>query len=124
MNTTGAKALTNSVLVVLNAPHRILEFSGVTAATPNEPEVEEALGVEIGQDWNSLCSAGAEIVSRMNLQSLIITRGRDGMVAFSGKHNPLNIPVFGSDQVTDVTVAGDPVIATFTTALASGAPAE
>jgi D-glycero-beta-D-manno-heptose-7-phosphate kinase len=113
-----------SVPVVLDSRHRMLEFSGVTAATPNEAEVEEALGVEIGQNWSGLCSAGAEIISRMKLGSLIITRGRDGMVAFSGKHKPLNIPVFGSDQVTDVTGAGDTVIATFTAALAAGANAE
>jgi len=60
----------------------------------------------------------------MKLQSLIITRGRDGMVAFSGKHKPVDIPIFGSDQVADVTGAGDTVIATFTAALAAGATAE
>jgi len=119
-----AKGPTSSIPVILDSRHRMLEFSGITAATPNEPEVEEALALHIGQDWNSLCSAGAEIISRMKLQSLIITRGRDGMVAFSGKHKPLNIPVFGSDQVTDVTGAGDTVIATFTAALAAGATAE
>jgi D-glycero-beta-D-manno-heptose-7-phosphate kinase len=121
---TRAGRQANPVSVVLDSCHRMLEFSGVTAATPNEPEVEEALGVEIGQDWDRLCSAGAEIISRMKLQSLVITRGRDGMVAFSDKHKPLNIPVFGSDQVTDVTGAGDTVIATFTAALAAGATAE
>jgi rfaE bifunctional protein kinase chain/domain len=124
LNAARAKAQTNSTPVVLDSRHRMLEFAGVTAATPNEPEVEEALGIHIGQDWDSLCSAGAELISRMKLQSLVITRGRDGMVAFSGKHKPLNIPVFGSDQVTDVTGAGDTVIATFTAALAAGATAE
>jgi D-glycero-beta-D-manno-heptose-7-phosphate kinase len=119
-----AKGQTESIPVVLDSRHRMLEFSGVTAATPNEAEVEEALDVEIGQNWGTLCSAGAEIVSRMKLKSLVITRGRDGMVAFSGKHKPLNIPVFGSDQVTDVTGAGDTVIATFTAALAAGATTE
>jgi len=49
---------------------------------------------------------------------------RDGMVAFSGKHKPVDIPISGSDQVTDVTGAGDSVIATFTAALAAGASAE
>jgi rfaE bifunctional protein kinase chain/domain len=113
-----------SVPVVLDSRHRMLEFSGVTAATPNEAEVEEALGVRIGSDWETLCAAGDAIISRMKLKSLVITRGRDGMVAFSGKHKPLNIPVFGGDQVTDVTGAGDTVIATFTAALAAGATAE
>jgi rfaE bifunctional protein kinase chain/domain len=113
-----------SVPVVLDSRHRMLEFSGITAATPNEPEVEEALGITIGQDWDKLCAAGDEIVNRMKLDSLVITRGRDGMVAFPGKHKAADIPIFGSDQVTDVTGAGDTVIAAFTAALAAGASAE
>jgi rfaE bifunctional protein kinase chain/domain len=124
LNAARGKMRGSGVPVVLDSRHRMLEFSGITAATPNEPEVEEALRIRIGQDWNALCSAGAEILSRMNLASLVITRGRDGMAVFSEKHKPLDIPIFGSDQVTDVTGAGDTVIATFTAALATGASAE
>ncbi|PYX02463.1 MAG: hypothetical protein DMG86_07045, partial [Acidobacteria bacterium] len=71
--------------VVLDSRYRLLQYSGATAATPNEPEVEEAMGIRIGQDWAQLSFAGQQIMSRMKLQSLIITRGRDGMAAFSGK---------------------------------------
>ena len=60
----------------------------------------------------------------MKLQSLLITRGRDGMVAFNHRHKPVDIPIFGSDQVADVTGAGDTVIAAFTAALATGATTE
>ena len=116
--------LRQNIPIVLDSRHRMLEFSGITAATPNEPEVEELLGTRIGQDWNKLCAAGNEIISRMKLDSLVITRGRDGMVAFSEKHKPVDIPIYGSDQVTDVTGAGDTVIATFTAALAAGASTE
>lgn len=118
------KTRSDSIPIVLDSRHRMLEFSGITAATPNEPEVEEALGIKIGQDWNALCSAGAELLSQMKMKSLVITRGRDGMVAFPGKHKPVDIPIFGTDQVTDVTGAGDTVIATFTAALAAGATTE
>jgi rfaE bifunctional protein kinase chain/domain len=114
----------NGVPVVLDSRHRLLEYSGVSAATPNEPEVEEALGVRIGQDWSQLCWAGKQVISRMKLGSLVITRGRDGMVAFHGRREPINIPIFGSDQVADVTGAGDTVIATFAAALAAGASTE
>ena len=114
----------DSLPIVLDSRHRALEFSGVTAATPNEAEVEEALGIKIGQDWKALCSAGTDLMSRMKLNSLVITRGRDGMVAFSGKHKPVDIPIFGSDEVADVTGAGDTVIATYTAALATGASPE
>ena len=110
--------------VVLDSRYRLLQYSGATAATPNEPEVEEAMGIHVGQDWAQLSFAGQQIMSRMKLQSLIITRGRDGMAAFSGKHKPVDIPISGSDQVTDVTGAGDTVIATFTAALAAGANTE
>jgi bifunctional ADP-heptose synthase (sugar kinase/adenylyltransferase) len=80
--------------------------------------------MEIGQSWSLLCKAGEQIVARMRLQSLIITRGRHGMVAFTKKQAPVDIPIFGSDEVADVTGAGDTVIATFTAALAAGATSE
>jgi len=110
--------------VVLDSRYRLLQFSGVTAATPNEAEVEEGLGVRIGHDWNKVIAAGEQLMTRMKLQSLLITRGRDGMVAFDHQHKPVDIPIFGSDQVTDVTGAGDTVIATFTAALAASATTE
>jgi rfaE bifunctional protein kinase chain/domain len=110
--------------VILDSRYRMLQYSGVIAATPNEPEVEAALGVRIGNNWALVCAAGQQIMSQMKLQSLVITRGRDGMAAFAGKHKPLDIPIFGSDQVADVTGAGDTVIATFAAAFAAGASTE
>jgi bifunctional ADP-heptose synthase (sugar kinase/adenylyltransferase) len=86
--------------------------------------VEACLGVTIGQDWSKLLSSADMLMSRLKLQSLVITRGRDGMVAFNRKHKPVDIPIFGSDEVTDVTGAGDTVIATFTAAVAAGATTE
>ncbi len=69
--------------VTLDSRYRMLEYEGVTAATPNEPEVEEALGIKIGHDDARSCSdAGARVMKEMGLESLVITRGRDGMVAF------------------------------------------
>jgi D-glycero-beta-D-manno-heptose-7-phosphate kinase len=118
------KAPRAAIPVVLDSRHRMLQFSGITAATPNEAEVEEALGLTIGNDWQKLCAAGNEILSRMQLKSLVITRGRDGMAVFAGQHKPVDIPIFGSDQIADVTGAGDTVIATFTAALAAGATPE
>lgn len=112
------------VPVTLDSRHRMLEFSGITAATPNEPEVEEILRTRIGNDWDRLVAAGEQLIGKMNLESLLITRGKDGMVAFPRRHKPLDLPIYGSDQVADVTGAGDTVIATFTAALAAGAGTE
>jgi D-glycero-beta-D-manno-heptose-7-phosphate kinase len=119
-----AKGGLRGIPVTLDSRFRMLEYSGVTAATPNEPEVEAALGVRVGQDWEKLVSAAEQLRERMKLESLVITRGRDGMAAFTDRHKPVDIPIFGSDEVADVTGAGDTVIATFTAALAAGATTE
>lgn len=124
LNAVRSKGRLNNIPVTLDSRFRMLEYSGVTAATPNEPEVEACLGVTIGQDWSKLLSSADVLMSRLKLQSLVITRGRDGMVAFNRKHKPVDIPIFGSDEVADVTGAGDTVIATFTAALAAGATTE
>jgi rfaE bifunctional protein kinase chain/domain len=113
-----------NIPISLDSRYRMLQYRGVTAATPNEPEVEEALGLKIGTDLEKLFAAGRTVIERMKLQSLVITRGRDGMVAFERRHKPVAIPIFGTDQVTDVTGAGDTVIASFTAALAAGADTE
>jgi rfaE bifunctional protein kinase chain/domain len=124
LNAIRERGRLDGVPVVLDSRYRMLQYSGVVAATPNEPEVEAALDVRIGNDWSRLCSAGEQVMSRMKLQSLVITRGRDGMAVFAGKHKPVDIPIIGSDQVTDVTGAGDTVIATFAAAIAAGANPE
>ena len=103
----------------------MLEYSGLTAATPNEPEVEAALKISIGSDSQRLFSAGRELIKRMKLDSLVITRGSDGMVAFDGaRRSQSKFRFYGPKEVTDVTGAGDTVIATFTAALAAGADTE
>ncbi len=109
--------------ITLDSRYRMMEYEGVTAATPNEPEVEEALRIKIGEDDGKLLDAGGKLMAEMGLESLVITLGRDGMVAFERDAKPVRIAVFGSDQVVDVTGAGDTVIAAFTAALAAGADA-
>ena len=116
--------VTSDLPLIVDSRYRMLAYIGMTGATPNEPEVEEALGVKIGHDREKLHWAAEELMRRMKLKSLVITRGRDGMLAVERKHKPVEIPIYGSDQVTDVTGAGDTVIATFTAAIGAGASTE
>jgi bifunctional ADP-heptose synthase (sugar kinase/adenylyltransferase) len=57
----------------------------------------------------------------MKLQSLLVTRGRDGMALFESGDRVTQISIHGSDQAVDVTGAGDTVLAAYTLALACGA---
>jgi rfaE bifunctional protein kinase chain/domain len=97
----------------------------MTAVTPNEPEVEAALGISIGHDRGHLEAAGRALIRRLRAKAVLVTRGSDGMALFEPGRPTMHIPIHGSAQVADVTGAGDTVIATFTLALAAGgSPAE
>jgi len=113
--------------LVLDSRYSLLSRPGATLATPNE---EEALAcrVESGRDVGGrepvdIFGLGNRIRKQAKLDNLLITRGNEGMVLFEGKRTPVSIPIFGADECTDVTGAGDTVVATASLALASGASA-
>jgi rfaE bifunctional protein kinase chain/domain len=93
----------------------------MTACTPNESEVEQVLGVRVGDDQQALERAGRLLLRRSAMEAVLITRGSRGMALFQPKRPTVHLPIFGSDEVTDVTGAGDTVIAAFGLALSAGA---
>lgn len=106
--------------LVVDSRFRMTDFHGVTSITPNISELEEALGLAIGNDPKLLHRAGQQVIRRQKLHSLLVTQGRYGMTLLQPRRAPVHIPVYGSDEVADVTGAGDTVIAVFTLALACG----
>jgi rfaE bifunctional protein kinase chain/domain len=107
--------------IVIDSRYALTKFRGVTASTPNESEVEQALGVRIGDDRRALEQAGREMLRRTRAAAVLVTRGSRGMALFEPSRPTVHIPIVGSDQIADVTGAGDTVIATFTLALTTGA---
>lgn len=113
-----------AIPVVVDTRYRLLDYRGLTACTPNESEVEQALGVHINDDLDVLERAGRMLLRRTGMQAVLITRGSRGMALFQPKRQTVHVPIFGSDEVADVTGAGDTVIATLTLSLAAGASFE
>lgn len=116
-------ALKREIPVTLDARYQLNSYSraGITAATPNEAELEAAHRTAIGSNLEELERAGRAALSEMKLDSLLVTRGRHGMALFAPGENTVHVPVHGSDQAVDVTGAGDTVLAAFTLALTCGA---
>jgi bifunctional ADP-heptose synthase (sugar kinase/adenylyltransferase) len=83
--------------------------------------VEQVLGIHIDDDAEALERAGRLLLRRTGMQAVLITRGSRGMALFQPKQPAIHLAIFGSDEVTDVTGAGDTVNATFGLALAAGA---
>jgi rfaE bifunctional protein kinase chain/domain len=119
-----AASRARAIPIVVDSRFRLLEFPGVTSLTPNITEVEAALGLSIANDARLLERAGRALVRRQRIDFLLVTQGRFGMTLLERGRRGLHIPIFGSDEVADVTGAGDTVIAVFTLALACGARPE
>lgn len=107
--------------LLVDSRHALGSFAGVDAATPNEEELEECAGEPLGESPEKLALAGDLLRSRIGCSTLLVTRGSRGMALFDGGPHPTLIPVHGTDQVADVTGAGDTVLAAFALALAAGA---
>jgi rfaE bifunctional protein kinase chain/domain len=106
--------------VLIDSRYALTRYSRLTACTPNESEVEHALGVVIDDQPRVLERAGRALLEKTKMEAVLITRGSRGMALFQSARPTIHIPIYGSDQIADVTGAGDTVMATMTLALAAG----
>lgn len=115
----------SKLILTLDSRYALGDFRsvGVTAATPNEAELEALYHARIGSDASKCERLGKRTLQSLGLGSLLVTRGKDGMVLFERGRKPAVIPIHGSEEAVDVTGAGDTVIAVFSLALAAGATA-
>jgi D-glycero-beta-D-manno-heptose-7-phosphate kinase len=94
-----------------------LRYKGATLLTPNLAELREVVGA--WKDEKDLASRAHALREKLGLEGLLLTRGEDGMILF--KKNRKTFQVKGDRrEVSDVTGAGDTVIATLAVMLAAG----
>jgi D-glycero-beta-D-manno-heptose-7-phosphate kinase len=105
-------------VVVGDSRYNLADFAGLTMITPNEAEAYTLAPVDEGGDVEEV---GKKIMSFMNVAALLITRGNRGMSLFLKDGKTHHIPISGTDDVTDVTGAGDTVCAALTLSIAGGA---
>jgi rfaE bifunctional protein kinase chain/domain len=107
------------VVVTADSRYDLLRFDRLTAATPSESEVEHLLGTSLDGE-KAVEQAGWRLLEQIGSRYLLVTRGAKGLALFERGGEATFVPIFGSDEIADVTGAGDTVISTFTLALASG----
>jgi D-glycero-beta-D-manno-heptose-7-phosphate kinase len=107
-------------VVSVDSRYHLPRFTGVTAATPNEAELELLAGMP-ADDERTVEKAGRQLLERLDARMLLVTRGSRGMALLERDGATTFIPIHGTDEIADVTGAGDTVISTFTLALACGA---
>ena len=114
----------SSIPVLVDTRYGLLDYRDLTACTPNESEVEHALGITIDDDARALERAGRRVLETTGMQAVLITRGSRGMALFVPGQPTVHIPIVGSDETVDVTGAGDTVMAAMALALGAGASFE
>lgn len=111
----------NIPIVVDPKRNNFWKYKGITALTPNHKEAGMAVQEQI-TDVSHLITVGEKILDRLSLKTLLITREEEGMSLFQrNSDNTLQVehlPSY-SKEVTDVTGAGDTVVAIFALALAA-----
>ncbi len=94
-------------------------YKKATCITPNKDELEKVTNIKI-EDAVSLKKAANKILKKLELNSILVTLGEDGMCLFEKSGKITKIPTM-AQEVYDVSGAGDTVISVFTLALASNA---
>ncbi|MDY0374277.1 MAG: D-glycero-beta-D-manno-heptose-7-phosphate kinase [Desulfobacterium sp.] len=95
------------------------KYSRVSILTPNQKEAGLAAGIDIRTDQD-LIRAGNAIMALADLERLVVTCGKAGMMLFEQNKEPIRIASLAR-QVFDVSGAGDTVISILGLALAAGA---
>ncbi|MBI5604343.1 MAG: D-glycero-beta-D-manno-heptose-7-phosphate kinase [Deltaproteobacteria bacterium] len=109
----------NAIPVLVDPkPHNMGWYDQVTVITPNHLEAEMAVGKKI-ESKEDLLWAGRYLLKKTKCESVLITRGREGMTLFLKNKKVEHIPTV-AQKVFDVTGAGDTVIATLILSLVSG----
>ena len=109
----------SKIPIIVDPKVKHLQMYGrVTMITPNHHEASRMAGIEI-RDESTLVMAGRSLLNQLECETVLITRGKDGMSLFHRDGQIVHIPTVAR-RVFDVTGAGDTVIAAITLGIASG----
>lgn len=92
-------------------------YKGASLLTPNIVEFEAVVGK--CESERDIVTKGLELIARLNIAALLVTRGEMGMTLVRPLQPAIHLPA-RAREVYDVTGAGDTVIAVLAAVLASG----
>lgn len=94
-------------------------YKGVTAFKPNKKEAAQALKIDIKTE-DEVKKAGALLLEKLNCDNVLLTLGDKGMMLFEASGNIHHVDT-KARLVSDVSGAGDTVIATLAACKSGGA---
>ncbi len=110
----------NNIPSIVDSRYNIGDFEGVGYIKQNDSELGHFVGYPLN-DINDLIGASNKILTKLNVDGVLITRGDKGMSLFERNGAAHHIPVSDMSEVYDVSGAGDTCVAAFLLSLAAGA---
>lgn len=104
--------------VVVDSRYMLKKFRHIATGTPNETEAGPLVEMEEYDD-EDVQVMGGKLARAIQAKGMIITRGSKGMMVFE-KGKVKKVEPFGSDDIVDVSGAGDTVSSIVAAALACG----
>ncbi len=105
------KDIKNFPPVFVDSRFNLRKFKTITSATPNESELINSSNLNYTTD---IIKKGINLFNKLKTEALLITRGSKGMILIESGKTPKIIPIFGDNNIVDVTGAGDTVISVYT----------
>lgn len=110
----------NSIIIGIDSRYNAFSFNGISFIKPNESEFCEYFGIRNPSNLDIILEKGKNTLNKLGIESILMTRGSEGMVLFENGKTPLIIPEYGTKDIIDGTGAGDTVISVFIMGLICG----
>lgn len=107
---------------IVDSRYDITRFHGIKYVKQNDSELAGAVGRELSSE-DELCAAGKELLTILDADGVLVTRGEQGMSLFERNGKVTHVPVTDKSEVFDVSGAGDTCVSAVILALAGGLPA-
>lgn len=95
------------------------KYAGADIVTPNIKELSDIVGYRVNNTDAAVEKAAYEAIEDNGLTALLVTRSDKGMSLITPQQLPIHLPTH-SEEVFDVSGAGDTVVATLSICLAQG----
>lgn len=105
---------------MVDSRYNVKAFEGVGYVKQNDSELGTFVGHTLS-NITDLISASNKLLTKLNADGILITRGEKGMSLFESNGSTHHIPVSDKSEVFDVSGAGDTCVAAFLLALTAGA---
>lgn len=107
--------------VLVDSRYNLEAYCGMTLVKPNQQEALAALGIEHdGRGLDAMAEVASRLREQLGSRAALVTLGNQGMMLADGGSHAWRIPPSGSEDIVDLTGAGDTAAAVLAAGLSAG----